>query len=292
MVFAQSGAGESQGPDFVPAGAAGYVEARLDMPGGQAEALAQMMTAFPGFADAGSFDMKVDELLSGLGGQMGVAMPEGDLFGDVLTGEIGLALSDLEGAMMGGDPSLLIGIAVADAEAAGSMMDALIADGATMDETTYNDVTIYTDASSSPPMSVTLYDDWMLMGTGEAMVQSSIDALDGAGPNLADDPAFTTAWDRVPDARLGAAYVDFSPFASILDIAVMMAEGQTGMSVSTADIAAMLPDDMVASLAAEDDRLNFEVLVTPGQQTPAPPVGESDLAHLLPGRHAGLPRDA
>lgn len=282
VVFAQSGAGGSQGPAFVPAGAAGYVEARLDMPGGQAEALAQMMTAFPGFADAGSFDMKVDELLSGLGGQMGVAMPEGDLFGDVLTGEIGLAFADLEGAMMGGDPSLLIGIAVADAEAAGAMMDALIADGAAMVETTYNDVTLYTDSSSSPPTSVALYDDWMLMGTGEAMVQSSIDTLDGAGPSLADDPAFATAWGRLPEARLGAAYVDFAPFASILDLAVGMAEGQTGMSVSSADIAAMLPDDMVASLVAENDRLHFEVLVTPGQQTPAPPIGESDLALSFP----------
>ena len=282
VVFAQSGAGESQGPAFVPAGAAGYVEARLDMPGGQAEALAQMMTAFPGFADAGSFDMKVDELLSGLGGQLGVAMPEGDLFGDVLTGEIGLALADIEGAMMGGDPSLLIGMAVADAEAAGAMMDALMADGAAMDETTYNDVTIHTDESASPPMSVTLYDDWMLMGTGEAMVESSIDALDGAGPSLADDPTFATAWGRLPDARLGAAYLDFAPFASLLDLAVGMAEGQTGMSVSTADIAAMLPDDMVASLVAEDDRLHFEVLVTPGGQTPALPVGESDLALSFP----------
>jgi len=33
VAFAQSGAGESQGPAFVPADAAAYVEARLDMPG-------------------------------------------------------------------------------------------------------------------------------------------------------------------------------------------------------------------------------------------------------------------
>ena len=83
VVFAQSGAGESQGPVFVPADTAVYVEARLDMPAGQDEALAQMLTAFPGFADAGSFDLKVDELLSGLAGEMGLETTEADLIGDV-----------------------------------------------------------------------------------------------------------------------------------------------------------------------------------------------------------------
>ena len=76
-----------------------------------------MRKHFPGFADAGSFDMKVDEIIAGLGAQMGVALPEGDLIGDVLTGEIGLALGDLEAAVMGGDPTIIVGLATADAEA-------------------------------------------------------------------------------------------------------------------------------------------------------------------------------
>ena len=60
VVFAQAGAGESKGPQFVPADAPIYIEARMDMPDGQAEALAEFMTAFPGFADSGSFEMKSD----------------------------------------------------------------------------------------------------------------------------------------------------------------------------------------------------------------------------------------
>ena len=55
VVFAQSGGGESEGPVFVPADYPIYLEARLDMPEGQGEALAQMMTAFPGFNDPGTF---------------------------------------------------------------------------------------------------------------------------------------------------------------------------------------------------------------------------------------------
>ena len=151
VVFAQSGAGESQGPGFVPEEAIGYIEARLDMSGGQDEALAEMMTAFPGFADAGSFDMKVDEIIAGLGAQMGMAMPEGDLIGDVMTGEIGVALGDLESMMAGGDLSLLIGMALADADAAGVMVDALVADAGTFTDSSYNDVSILSLIHISEP---------------------------------------------------------------------------------------------------------------------------------------------
>ena len=212
VAFAQSGAGESQGPTFVPADAIGYVEARLDMPAGQAETLAEMMTAFPGFADAGSFDMKVDAIIGGLGAQMGLAMPEGDLIGDVMTGEIGLALGDLESMMMGGDPALLIGMALADADAAGSMVEALVAGAGSFTESSYDDVSIYTDSvSSDPPMSVAVHSDWMLLGTGEEMVQSSLDVLAGSAPSLAEGPDFQTAWGRLPDARLGAVYMNLAP---------------------------------------------------------------------------------
>jgi hypothetical protein len=283
VVFAQSGDGASQGPEFVPAGAAGYVEARLDMPAGQQEALAQMLTAFPGFADPGSFDLKVDELVGGLSSEMGLALPEGDLFGDVLTGELGLALSDLEGAMMGGEPQMLIGLAVADAEAAAQVMEALVADApATMAEETYSDTTIMTDPSSEPPMSVAIHDDWLLLGTGPDVVKSSIDSLDGAAPSLAEDPDFVTAWSRLPSPRLGAAYLDLSSLVSFAELASMMAEGETGMTLPMEDLEGMWPTDMVASLVAENDRLTLDVLVTPGPNSPSASIGESDLALSFP----------
>lgn len=285
VAFAQSGAGESQGPVFVPDDAIAYVEARIDMPGGQAEALAEMLTAFPGFADPGSFDMKVDELVAGLGGQMGVAMPEGDLIGDVLTGEIGLSISDFDSLMMGGDPSLLIGLATADAEAAGAVVEAMMSGGDEMlTESTYNDVVITTDASQSPPMSMALHSDWLLIGTGEEMIQSSVDALDGAAPSLAENADFATAWGRLPDSRVGGAYVDLAPFASLLDLATMAAGAETGVALPPDQLAALLPKDMVASLAAERDRLNLEVLVSPaeGQVNRVEVMGESDIATSFP----------
>ena len=256
VAFAQSGAGESQG------------------------------TAFPGFADAGSFDMKVDEIIGGLGAQMGLAMPEGDLIGDVMTGEIGLALGDLESMMMGGDPALLIGMALADADAAGSMVEALVAGAGSFTESSYDDVSIYTDSvSSDPPMSVAVHSDWMLLGTGEEMVQSSLDVLAGSAPSLAEGPDFQTAWGRLPDARLGAVYMNLAPLAGLLDMATMVAGAQTGVELPSDDLAALLPKDMAGSLVAERDRLNLEILVSPpeGESTDTGVMRESDLALSFPG---------
>lgn len=283
VVFAQSGTGGSQGPQFVPAGATAYVEARLDLPGGQADAMAEMMTAFPGFADPGSFDMKLDEVLAMLTAEMGAAAPEGDLVGDVLTGEIGLALGDLESALMGQDPVILVGLAVADADAAATLLDGLVADaGDSVTISSYNDVTLYTDTSSSPPSTLALHDDWMLLGTGEDTVEGALDTLAGTGPSLADDPAFSAAWSRLPTERLGGAWIDFAPFASLVDLGAMMAEGETGLAIPTDDLAGLLPRDLVASLAAEADRLTLEVMVTPGDEMPGEPIGDSDLALSFP----------
>jgi hypothetical protein len=282
VVFAQSGSGESKGPQFVPADASIYVEARLDLPAGQGEALAQFMTAFPGFADPGSFELKLDELLAGLSAEIGLPA-EADLIGDVFTGEVGLSLSGLESAMMGEDPIILAGLAVADTEAAGAVRDAIVAEGPEdLTEEMYNDVAIITDPSSSPPMSLAMHGGWMLVGSSLDVVTGAIDVLDGDAPGLADDPQFTSAFSRLPSARLGAAYMDFEPFVGFLDLAGMMAEGETGMALPVEDIAAMMPKEMVMSLVAEGDRMTLEALVTPGDQTPAVPVGDSELATLFP----------
>lgn len=275
-VFAQSGAGQSQGPVFVPADAAMYVEARLDMPDGQAEALAQMMTAFPGFADAGSFDMKVDELLAGLADEMGLEASEADLVGDVLTGEMGLAIGDLGAAMLSGDdPAVLIGLAVADAALAGELLEEMAGDVAAE---TYADSTILSDGSTS----AAIYADWLLLSNDVAQVKAAVDVLDGTVGSLADDPGFSTAFGRVPSGHLGAAYVDVQSLGSLLDTAGGMAAGETGVELPIADLAALLPADMVMYLAAEPDRLNMEVMVTPGEGTLTLPLGESELATLFP----------
>ncbi len=280
VVFAQSGQGESQGPVFVPADTPIYLEARIDMPAGQDEMLAQMLTAFPGFADSGSFDMKLDEVLASLtvgGLEMGALPPDTDLVGDVLTGEIGLAIGDLEAVMGGaGDPPMLIGLAVADVDLATSMLTAMA--GSAASEEMVNDTAVLSDGSTS----AAVHGDWMLVSNDAEMVKAGIDVLDGNAPSLADDPDFSTAFARVPAGHLGAVYVDLQSFGSLIDMAGMMAGSQTGVDLPMGDLAALLPVDMVMYLAAEADRLNLEAIVTPAEGSVDLPLGESDLANLFP----------
>jgi hypothetical protein len=283
VVFAQSGAGESRGPQFVPADAPIYLEARLDMPDGQAEALASFMTAFPGFADAGSFGMKTDEMIDGLVEQIsGGALTFSGEMESFMTGEMGLALTDIESAAMSGtDPVILIGVGISDRAAAESFMDLLMAGSAAdgeLSEETYGSTAIVSD----PTTAMAIHDEWILLSQDADQVKASIDTLEGAGPSLADDADFAAAFSRLPTARLGAAYMNLQSFGSFIDLAGMAAAGQTGVALPTEDLGALLPKDMAAYLAAEGDRMTLEAFITPSDGTPALPVGESELAGLFP----------
>jgi hypothetical protein len=61
-----------------------------------------------------------------------------------------------------------------------------------------------------------------------------------------------------------------------------MAAAETDVELPLADLTALLPEDMVMYLAAEADRLNLEIFVTPGESTLALPIGDSELATLFP----------
>ncbi len=150
--------------------------------------------------------------------------------------------------------------------------------GSTATEEMVNGTAVLSDGSTSGAV----HGDWMLISNDPTMVKAGIEVLDGNAPSLADDPDFSTAFARVPAGHLGAAYIDLQSFGSLIDMAGMMAGGQTGMDLPIGDLTAMLPTDMVMYLAAEADRLNLEAIVTPAQGTIDLPLGESDLANLFP----------
>lgn len=280
VAFAQSGAGTSRGPAFVPADAAIYVVGRLDMPAGQDEALAQFLTAFPGFADAGSFDMKAGDLMDGLIGQLtdGALTYSGELE-NFLTGEVGLAVMDLAGAAMTGeDPPVLAGLAISDAAAAQSFVELLTAGATGADVETYGSASIISDSG----MAIAVDDEWILIAQSADLIRAGIDVLDGSTPSLADDQQFATAFARVPAGHLAAAYMNLQSFTGLIELAGMAAAGQMGTGLPTEDLLAQLPTDMTAYLAAADDRMTFEAFITPADATMEFPVGESDLATVFP----------
>jgi hypothetical protein len=277
VAFAQSGAGVSAGPQFVPADAPIFIEARLDMPDGQAESLAGFLSAFPGFADEGSFQLKVDEALDGLiaeASQGAVTMSDIRAFA---TGEIGVAIMELSAeAMESDEPPMVIGFGISDSAAADTFVAGML-EGAEAEA--YGSATLY----DTEDAAVAVTAEWVLLSPQLEQVQAAVDVLDGNAPGLADDPGFSTAFARVPAGHLVSVYVDLQSLGSLIELG--MTQGMTvgSMPVDIESIMAQMPDDMVAYLAAEPDRLTLEAFITPSDATPAIPVGESDLAGLFPG---------
>lgn len=287
VAFAQSGAGASRGPVFLPADTSVYVEGRLDMPDGQKDAVAEFLSAFPGFADMGSFQMILDEALDGLlaSGTSGEFSYAEDL-APIMTGEVAMGLIDLAG-MVVADPSsgaaaapILAGVAVSDPAAASAFVEALpqTETGAALVEESYGDTSILSDAESA----IAVAGDWVLMAPSVDLVKTGIDVLSGEEPSLADDADFSAAWSRVPAGHLVAAYMDLASMGSLLDLAGAAAAGQTGMTLDLGALTAQLPTDMVAYLTAAGDRMTLQAFITPSEQTPAVPAGESGLATLFP----------
>jgi len=282
VALAQRDSATGKGPQFVPADAAAYLEIRLDMPAGQDEALAELMTALPGFADTGSFRLKLGEAVRALiSDATGGAGGDVDPLASFATGEIGVALMDLADVVMSGaeEPPVLVGVAISDREAAEAFVDSLMSGlDADLSEQTYGDASIV----SAPDASVAVTDEWLLISPTLDMVESGVDTLESVTPSLADDPDFEAAFERVPAAHLGAAYLDLASFGPFLQLAAMAAEGQSGMGLEGGDLVELLPVDMVGYLAAEPDRMHLAATITPSEATPSLAVGESDVSLRFP----------
>lgn len=280
VVFAQSGAGESRSAEWVPEGTPILVVGRLDMPGGQQEALAQVLTAFPGFADAATFDMKLSQVLDDAFTEAteGAISYSGEIE-SFLGGEIGLAMPNvIEAAMSGGDPDVIVGIAITDPVAAESFLTLLTADEDDLSEEAYSDTTIISDGD----MALSITDEWILFSQSDELIKASLDTLAGDAPSLADQESYATAAARVPDGHLALAYMDLTSFGDLIDLG-LAAAGEAGSELVAQDLIDQLPRDLIAYVAAGPDTITVEAFITPGAESPVIATGESDLATQFPG---------
>jgi hypothetical protein len=284
IAFAQSGAGSGTGPIFVPADAPIYLEVRVDMPDGQDEALAQMLTAFPGFADSANFGLRVNELLDGLVSEA----TDGDItysedLAPWITGELGLAITgfpDDSMTMEGSDPDILLGIGVSDPATATAFVDALLAEEeAEVVTEEYGGYEIVGDED----MALAVTDQFVLLSNRPDLVRQSIDVLSGAEPSLATDEDFAAGFARVPAGHLASAWLDLSAFAELIRASMAMSSQPGPASDMMADaLLSQLPKDMTAYLAAAPNGLTLEAFIRAADGTPLPAVGESELAGLFP----------
>ena len=229
LAFAATGGktSTSAGPTFLPADTPVYVEARLDLPGGQRDAVIQLFSRFPGFADQASFDTKIDRTLDDwLSKQTsGAATYTGDIKpwfgGQISVGLLtipatsGLSSLPSAGSLSSGaraaaaDSSAVIGLTVKDKTALDAALAKLRQDSKdlTFTDETYDGSTLTTVKKGDTVTAAYAVTDTLLLAAGSpADVKTALDVLTGKAPSLASNAAFSQAMAKLPAERLGAFY--------------------------------------------------------------------------------------
>jgi hypothetical protein len=211
----------SIGPSFMPASTAVYLEARLDLPGSQRDAIVKLASHFPGFADQAAFDLKVDETLDKYVGQAaGGAVSYSRDIKPWFSGQVALGVLELPVAMSGSgaapdttalqSPHVLAGIGVKDRAKLESLLVTVRAvAGGTFTEEQYGDTTIVTVTSGGnvPAAAYAVTDTILLVAPSSTDLKKGLDVLAGNAPALAKDTNFSAAMKDLPQDRLGAFYV-------------------------------------------------------------------------------------
>ncbi len=225
-VFAQSSrSSASIGPNFLPANAPMFLDARLDLPGSQREKLTAFLAHFPGFADQANFDLKVNETFDRWVGDA----TQGKLTytGSVkpwFSGQVAAGLLKLPepGTSDAGDARFVIGFGVKDR----ARLDATITSvravagagaGTTFTDEDYNGTALVTvTAGSRGTWTYAVTDTVFLIATDPSDLKQSIDLLAAPAGSLAKDPGFSQQVAQLPADRLGTMYFNGSAFASVM----------------------------------------------------------------------------
>ena len=191
-----AGAGADQAARLAPADTALYVNVLLQPASGQRAELTELTSRLPGFADAASFDTKVDQIAQNLLSQASIDYSE--QIEPWLGDQVGLALG-AEG-LMAGEPSGVVLVTVRDEEAAATALADLVPDA---ESRTYEGVELHV----APDASWALVGGLLAAGPTAGEVEAVVDVARGA-PALADDAEFRAAIERLPPDRVGTFYAD------------------------------------------------------------------------------------
>ncbi len=127
---------------YAPQDVAAYIELRYDLPGDQANNLAEFMSHFPGFADQAAFQQKLDETLANVVSRTDTGLDWATDIKPWFGGQIGAFSSSLEPAV-GTPPSFTFAMSVSDKAKLDEFVNAHVAEASDLQQETYNGVTIY-----------------------------------------------------------------------------------------------------------------------------------------------------
>lgn len=284
--FAQSSrSSASIAPSFLPANAPMFVDARLDLPGGQREKLTAFLAHFPGFADQANFDLKVNETFDRWVGDA----TQGKLTytGSVkpwFSGQVAVGVLKMPsaGTTAASDAHFLAGFGVKDRsrlEATISSVRALAGAGAgaTFSDENYNGTTLVTVKSQQDTVTYAVTDTVFLIATNPSDLKQAIDLMAAPAGSLARDPAFTQQLAQLPADRLGTMYLDGSAFASVM----AQTQGASNPLAGCGNPTALINATEVGALVVDAGNVSVEFRAT-GIGTAGPRLTGDDLAAWMP----------
>ena len=295
-----SGRGESAlGPSasYVPADAAMYMEARLDLPAGQRASLRAILERFPAVNPDDVLGAALAETLDeALSSSTNASIDYSTDVAPWFDGRVAIALLDypLNADPMAMElPSTAALLGVRDLAAATSFADAVRAElapaGASFSSSEHAGVTIWSlevDAVTEMPMggvgfAYAVTDDQLLLANGLGTIETLLDVQGGSGESLAQRDELADLTAHLPDEWTGVM---------TLDLEAMMAATRAQLETSSPELADALsgyldaiPSFVVTTIGVEDDAVRFDGVTTKPGGDFAPSNGARELAASVPG---------
>ncbi len=187
---------------YAPADAAAYIEIRYDLPGDQADKLAEFMSHFPGFADQAAFQQKLDETLANALEQSGTGLDWATDIEPWFGGQIGAFTSSLA-PTLGTPPSFTAVLSVTDK----AKLDEVVARHTTGAPIVAagglqrpDAVVGRVELTDGQPVSFAATDEAFVVSSRLEDLKAALDTKAGTEQGLADDEFFL--------AQLGAMHAD------------------------------------------------------------------------------------
>jgi hypothetical protein len=273
LVFLSTAAPASTTVGYVPPESFGYLEVRLDAPGDQRQNLANVLSAFPGFADTANLGFKIDEAGDLLLGQ--AAPGAGQFSRDIhpwLGDSLALVATRLPSTPDASDAGGLLLIATKDPAAASAYVRTFVAPNAPT--TSYGGVQLSELPADDQTLLVGIVGNVLIAGDEES-VRSAIDTRGSS--SFVEGATYQEAIAGVTNDRLAFGYLDLRRVA----VGMLAQAAQTPQPSGPFSVDA-LPSWVSLVIRAESDAMTATLALPGSNLSPTNADRASTLAPALP----------
>jgi hypothetical protein len=231
---------------YIPGDAAVVMELRMDLPGDQLQNAGNLLAHFPGFQDQSTLPTKIDEALKRLLQNAGSSVDYDKIVKPLVTNPMVLSVHTFDGLATTDEAQDVVLVATIN----GAFDCTTASSGASLTSEQYNGTQIWLSASSKSACAV---DGRFLLIGDEPGVKSALDTHKAAS-GIDKSARYQAARAQLGLDRLATLYVDGASLAKALP---------TTNPNPAVDLAAVLPEWVMAGLRAESDALVLDMITAP-----------------------------